>query len=136
MDRKIWNVSQRPANEGLVKVVFDLPVEAGSTMKTESLWAEPLGEDHFRLRNVPFFSVRIQRTRRDIGKRSQRQAPGHWSCEARWSLDVPVAVDVPPHADIYAFYEALQEGENAGQWEFEEGHCGHLVTKSGSELND
>jgi uncharacterized protein DUF4265 len=34
-------------------------------------------------------------------------------------------VDVPPHADIYAVYVLLEEGENAGVWDFEEGHCGH-----------
>lgn len=35
------------------------------------------------------------------------------------------AVDVPPRADIYAAYGLLQAGEDAGIWEFEEGHCGH-----------
>ena len=40
-----------------------------------------------------------------------------------------VAIDVPPQADIYAVYEALQEGEQTSAWEFEEGHCGHLEPK-------
>jgi len=47
-------VTQRSdSNEGLVKVVFDVPEKDGSILKTESLWAEPVGEDRYRLRNVP-----------------------------------------------------------------------------------
>jgi hypothetical protein len=42
------------ADEGLVKVVFDVPDRKGHVFKTESLWAEPLGNDTYRLRNVPF----------------------------------------------------------------------------------
>lgn len=37
------------------------------------------------------------------------------------------AVDVPPNADIYKVYEQFEQGEREGLWEFEEGHCGHLV---------
>lgn len=37
-----------------------------------------------------------------------------------------MSVDVPPPADMYAVYKALEEGESAGLWEFEEAHCGHL----------
>ena len=44
-----------------------------------------------------------------------------------------VAIDVPPHADIYAVYQVLEEGERACQWEFEEGHCGHLEPKPRSQ---
>lgn len=36
-----------------------------------------------------------------------------------------LALDVPPLADIFAVYRILEEGETAGIWEFEEGHCGH-----------
>lgn len=35
------------------------------------------------------------------------------------------AVDVPPGADIYEAYRLLDAGEQAGIWDFEEGHCGH-----------
>jgi hypothetical protein len=42
------------SDEGLVKVFFDVPEKDGSVMKTESLWAEPVGGDRYRLRNVPF----------------------------------------------------------------------------------
>lgn len=42
------------SNEGLVKLLFDVPEKDGSVLKTESLWAEPVGEDRYLLRNVPF----------------------------------------------------------------------------------
>ncbi len=38
-----------------------------------------------------------------------------------------LAVDVPPTADIYRVYKLLESGEEAGTWDFEEGHCGHPV---------
>jgi Domain of unknown function (DUF4265) len=37
-----------------------------------------------------------------------------------------LAVDIPPPVDIYRVYELLEQGESAGAWEFEEGHCGQL----------
>jgi hypothetical protein len=42
------------SNDGLVKVTFDLPEKDG-TFATESLWAEPIGDDLYLLRNVPFY---------------------------------------------------------------------------------
>jgi Domain of unknown function (DUF4265) len=36
-----------------------------------------------------------------------------------------LAVDVPPIVDIYCVYALFEQGESAGAWEFEEGHCGH-----------
>ncbi len=36
-----------------------------------------------------------------------------------------LAVDVPAETDIYAVYAALEQGERAQAWYFEEGHCGH-----------
>lgn len=38
-----------------------------------------------------------------------------------------LAIDVPPHANIHHVYDLLQRAEDAGVWEFEEGHCGHPV---------
>jgi hypothetical protein len=38
-----------------------------------------------------------------------------------------LAVDIPPSADIHKAYELLVQGEQAGIWGFEEGHCGHSV---------
>ena len=41
-----------------------------------------------------------------------------------------VAVDVPPQTDIYAAYDALENGENSKAWEFEEGYCGHALRET------
>lgn len=45
---------RKNSTEGLVKLVFDLPGQ-DSPMETESLWAEPVGDNLYRLRNVPFY---------------------------------------------------------------------------------
>jgi hypothetical protein len=37
------------------------------------------------------------------------------------------AVDVPPAVNIFEAYAALETGEKARAWEFEEGHCGHAT---------
>ncbi len=153
------------SNAGLVKVVFDVPEKDGAVYKTESLWAEPVGERQYRLRNVPFevFGVSEQ----DVvaaqekngalivvgivergGHSTYRLVLPHDTSEEKFLKDwTPlselgctyeratrrfVAIDVPPHADIYAVYDALEEGEKAERWEFEEGHCGHLEPKPGT----
>ncbi|MDP3512114.1 MAG: DUF4265 domain-containing protein [Sulfuritalea sp.] len=41
-----------------------------------------------------------------------------------------LAVDVPPSADIYRVYEFLEIGEHSNIWDFEEGHCAHVVNMS------
>jgi hypothetical protein len=41
-----------------------------------------------------------------------------------------VTIDVPPQAEIEDVYAFLEEGESAGVWEFEEGHCGHPLEHS------
>jgi hypothetical protein len=38
-----------------------------------------------------------------------------------------VAVDVPPRTDIYTAFNIIEDGQLAGVWLFEEGHCGHPV---------
>ena len=38
-----------------------------------------------------------------------------------------IAIDIPAQADIYAAYKFLEEGETAGVWDFQEGHCGHAL---------
>jgi hypothetical protein len=40
-----------------------------------------------------------------------------------------LSIDVPPAADIFSVYRILQDGERAGVWEFEEGHCGHSTER-------
>lgn len=42
--------------------------------------------------------------------------------------DVLFSVDVPDTADIHAVYAALEEGELAGIWRFQESHVGHDLT--------
>ena len=39
------------------------------------------------------------------------------------------SIDVPDTTDIHAAYELLEEGERLGLWGFQEGHCGHDVTR-------
>jgi hypothetical protein len=156
-------VTQRSnSNEGLVKVVFDVPEKDGSVLKTESLWAEPVGEDRYRLRSVPFlvfgFSEQDVITAKDDNGKLVVTGVAARGGHSTYRLVLPedtneekflqdwvrlkelgctyeratrrfVAIDVPPHADIYAVYEALEEGERASAWEFEEGRCGHLEPK-------
>jgi Domain of unknown function (DUF4265) len=61
----------------------------------------------------------------------------HWAplekdgCTFEGAREKLLAVDVPPRADIYGVYALLQRGENAGAWEFEEGHCGHPLHGKG-----
>jgi hypothetical protein len=50
-------------------------------------------------------------------------------CDIEVATDKIIAVDVLPRADIYAVYAALQEAEQQGIIKFEEGHCGHPLTK-------
>ncbi len=40
-----------------------------------------------------------------------------------------LAVDVPPAADIFKVHSVLNEGQNAGIWSSDEGHCGHPAVK-------
>jgi Domain of unknown function (DUF4265) len=44
------------------------------------------------------------------------------------------AIDVPPEADIAAIYALLENGEIDGIWEFEEGHCGHLLRQGTNDV--
>lgn len=37
------------------------------------------------------------------------------------------AVDVPKEVDVKTVFAHLEYGESIGVWEFEEGHCGHIV---------
>lgn len=38
-----------------------------------------------------------------------------------------LTIDVPSNADIYTVYRHLEAGVDAGVWDFEEGHCGHIL---------
>jgi hypothetical protein len=46
-----------------------------------------------------------------------------------------LAIDVPPETNIYEAYKRLQDGEAAGIWDFQEGHCGHPLRQS-TELKE
>lgn len=56
-------------------------------------------------------------------------------CTYEEGLNRLLSVDVPPLADIYAAYNALEAGEQAGAWSFEEGHCGHVLDGEGPAVN-
>jgi Domain of unknown function (DUF4265) len=149
-----------------VKVHFDVPEQDGSVYKTETLWAEPIGETGCRLRNVPFEVFGF--SEQDVVATHERNGVlvvvgivargGHstyrlvlpddtteemfligWiplrelGCTYERATRRFVAIDVPPHADIQAVYRALEEGEKAQLWEFEEGHCGHLEPEPRSQ---
>ena len=150
-------------NDGLVKIVFDVPNVDGSVYKTESLWAEPLTDNCYRLRNVPFLvfgysEQDIVKTMPISGKlvvtgvasrgghstyrlilpedTTEGQFLSDWvrlkelGCTYERATRRLVAVDVPPHADIHAVYRALEDGEDASQWTFEEAHCGYLEKRT------
>lgn len=44
---------------GLLRIVFELDSSAWHGNATERLWAEPVGEGRFRLRNSPFFAFGV-----------------------------------------------------------------------------
>jgi hypothetical protein len=146
-------------NEELVKLVFKLPLNDGP-IASESLWAEPLESNLFRLRNVPFYLYGV--SEQDIvraeeiegcltvsgiidrgghstyriflpAQTSQEQFSADWiplqelGCTYERATSRLVAIDVPPQADVYAVYDVLERGEKHGRWEFEEGHCGHIL---------
>lgn len=131
--------------------------------ETESVWAELVEGNRYRLRNIPFFVkgvsfediVFIREKEGDLFFESTSIASGHstyriilektifdsdfssyWlpleelGCSYESSdrnKTYLLAVDVPPGADIHKVYGLLDEGEKEGIWEFEEGHCGHII---------
>jgi hypothetical protein len=145
----------------LSKILVRLPAGSWHGFETETIWAEKVGEDQYRLRNVPFFAkgfavgdvvattvdhdgVRVvDRVTIQGGHSTYRMfltngtTMGSMRFKEAWDRLAAlgctyeratghlVAVDVPPHADIQKVYVLLQQAENEGVWEFEEGHCGH-----------
>jgi hypothetical protein len=49
-------------------------------------------------------------------------------CDIEPATDRLVSVDVLPDADIYSVYDRLQQGEDSGSVDFQEGHCGHHLS--------
>ncbi len=66
-----------------------------------------------------------------VSENSQQGFESAWQplealkCTYERATDFLLAVDVPPKTDIYEAYEILEQGLEAGVWDFEEGHCGH-----------
>jgi Domain of unknown function (DUF4265) len=48
-------------------------------------------------------------------------------CEFERANSKLLGVNVLPEADIYAVYKVLEDAENLGFMEFDEGHCGHAI---------
>jgi hypothetical protein len=151
--------SRTGARRGLVRVRFELEADAWHGYGSERLWAEPVAENRYRLRNSPFYAYGISTedvvfakpdasagllfegvslrgghsTYRILSKQGLEEVAfrAPWErlqvlgCTYEQASPHLLSVDVPPHADIYAVYALLERGENAGVWDFEEGHCGH-----------
>jgi uncharacterized protein DUF4265 len=48
-----------PKAQGLVKITFALEPEAWHGYRTETVWAEKLGRNRYRLRNTPFYAFGV-----------------------------------------------------------------------------
>lgn len=154
-DRAMQRLDQHERD--LVKVTIDLNDDVYGV---ETLWAAPLGDGRYRLRNVPFLAYGFSEDDvvnaaesggrlivADVAQRSghstyrifllqptDEAAFAHlWKpladlgCSYERANTRLIAVDVPPGTDVYAVYDALERGEQAKNWEFEEGHCGHRL---------
>ena len=144
------------AAKSLVKILFEL--EAGwHGYETETLWAEPVGGERYRLRNSPFFAFGVSAedivfARSEDGVlrfKGVSIAGGHSTYRivladvtrddverflrplaelgCTYEEGKALAVDVPPAANIYQVYSLLEAGEARGLWEFDEGNCRHPI---------
>ena len=144
----------------LEKVTVPLEPADWHSFATESVWAERLDDERFRIANVPFLAkglslgdvvcasrspsgfefVRVEvrgghSTYRFVLRAGT--ADGAWlpywvplehvGCTFERATERLVAVDVPPSTNIHDAFRLLEDGERAGVWTFEEGHCGHKV---------
>lgn len=137
------------------KIVFKLDANAWHGSATETLWATPLGLNTFRVENSPFYAFGVSfddivsavPTPEGLVFSGVIDRGGHstyrlinidttkfsffWpqvqqlQCTYEEGPNGLLAVDVPPNANIHLVYEKLEDGERAGAWDFEEGHCGH-----------
>lgn len=148
-----------PEERDLEKVFFKLG-DDWHGFSSESMWAEKISENQFKLRNVPYYAknislgdvVAVQRTENQyffnmVSKRSGHSTyrilinkeidenlfKRYWEklenigCSYEQGKNRLIAVDVPPETNIYEAYKLLEDGEKAGTWDFEEGHCGHPI---------
>lgn len=150
--------------DDLVKVdVVLVPVD-WHTHGIETLWAQPVGDERYRLENVPFYAyglsyhdvVHADRVAGSLRLQQVVARSGHSTYRIFLNNGIRVsdqrfgsawrplemeratyecadarllAVDIPAPTDIYVAYGLLQAGENAGVWDFEEGHVGHTLTQ-------
>jgi hypothetical protein len=146
----------------MVKVAVNLPRSDWYSHGLEAFWAEPLGDDRYRLQNVPFYAnglafediVIAHMIGGTLIMQEVLASGGHSTYRVYLASDVCMsdatflnvwrpleqigatyeqandrllAIDIPPATDVYRAYELLQSGEDAGVWDFQEGHCGHAV---------
>ena len=155
----------------LKKIYFILAPDEWHGYDTESVWAEEISKNKFRVGNSPFFAKGVSFEDIVATKRINHQdiydktliSSGHstyrllvkdhnfpepfnsyWkpieklgvSYEENTKLALRMfALDIPPATDIEKVYALLEEGENAGIWDFEEGHFGHIKTKETSKTS-
>ena len=143
----------------LKKVFFTLDKSDSHQHATESLWAEALGDNQYRIKNVPFYAngisfddvIEVSHDSDQLFVKSIVTRSGHstyrifllnenqfdmfWKpleslgCTYEKVTEHLFAIDVPPEADIYKTYEHLEAGEENQVWEFEEAHVGHKLKK-------
>lgn len=122
------------------------------------MWAVSLGQDQYRLENIPFYAYGVsyddvviaKPVRKQLLFQSVFQRGGHstyrifllqhtsigefeksWlaleeiGCSYERATDQLFAIDVPPETDIDQAYSALERGEKAKVWDFEEANCAH-----------
>jgi hypothetical protein len=96
---------QRPQpGEALVKIVFNLP-EMAAPLATESLWAERIGANLYRLRNVPFYLYGV--SEQDIVRAEETDG----------QLLVSAIVDRGGHSTYRIFLpEQTSEEQFSGDW--------------------
>jgi len=75
------------------------------------------------------YRIITKKTARPEDFQQKWQRLEHLGCTYEQGPGQLMAVDVPPRANIYEVYSLLEEGERDGIWDFEEGHCGHPLTK-------
>lgn len=142
------------------KVVIDLGPDHWHGYATETVWAEKISEDVFKIRNVPFYAkdlsvedeIMVEHRGENYYSKFIVKRSGHSTyrifLNERTTADIfrkywePLenigcsyekgqgrlfAIDVPPSTNINKAYGLLEEGEKNNIWEFEEGHCGHLL---------
>lgn len=139
------------------KVVLRLDPDAWHGSATETIWTEWLGENRYLVENSPFYAfgvsyqdvikalpqgdelvydsvlVRGGHSTYRIIKMASGDFSTYWGplqalgCTYEEGPNGLLSVDLPPSTNIRTAYEKLQDGERAGAWEFEEGHCGHAL---------